>query len=347
MKIESVAISIPSRRITNEDIYNIILEENKKESRIKLNKYIRLVKILFKKSGADTRYICDVDNKEKAFEHIIIAMHKALKSANMTSSDIDMLIYCGVGKGLIEPANAYFYAHEMGMKNTNCFDVVDACMSWIRALEMAYSFQKARKYRNIMVVNGEFNFHHHGYPDVFKIQNLRQIEYTFPSYTIGEAASATILSPSEQKWSFSFLSVPELCDLCTIPLKGYKSYLNGSKRIGLHGLNNFVSFGGMLFKNANEYLLTLAREVIPDFDKPKLYFPHAASSEAYNLASKNIVSPEKMYTRVFPRYGNLVSASIPAGLDLALKEGLLNRGDHVVFLPASAGMVFSVVQLNY
>jgi 3-oxoacyl-[acyl-carrier-protein] synthase III len=76
-------------------------------------------------------------------------------------------------------------------------------------------------------------------------------------------------------------------------------------------------------------------------------FPHAASSVAYKLASKDIISPEKMYTRVFPRYGNLVSASIPAGLDLALKEGLLARGDRVVFLPASAGMVFSVVQFNY
>jgi len=49
MKIESIAISIPSRKITNEDIYNIIREENKKENRIKVNKYIRLVKLLFKK----------------------------------------------------------------------------------------------------------------------------------------------------------------------------------------------------------------------------------------------------------------------------------------------------------
>ncbi len=46
-----------------------------------------------------------------------------------------------------------------------------------------------------MIVNGEFNMHH-GLPDNFKVTSLRQVEYTFPTYTIGEAATATIVSGS-------------------------------------------------------------------------------------------------------------------------------------------------------
>jgi acyl-CoA:acyl-CoA alkyltransferase len=84
----------------------------------------------------------------------------------------------------------------MGM-DCSCFDIADACMSWIRALEISYHFLRSGRYRRIMIVNGEFN-HHHGFPDNFRIRNLRQLEYTFPTYTIGEAASATIVGPSDR-----------------------------------------------------------------------------------------------------------------------------------------------------
>jgi 3-oxoacyl-[acyl-carrier-protein] synthase III len=54
-----------------------------------------------------------------------------------------------------------------------------------------------------------------------------------------------------------------------------------------------------------------------------------------------------MYAKVFPSYGNIVSASIPVGIDMALKEGRLKRGQKVVFCPASAGMVYGAVKFVY
>ena len=85
-----------------------------------------------------------------------------------------------------------------------------------------------------------------------------------------------------------------------------------------------------------------------DLDHPDIYFPHAASDAAYLAASKDHSLPtEKMFAEVFPNYGNLVSASIPVGMDMALKSGRLQRGSKVVFCPASAGMVYSAVQFVY
>jgi hypothetical protein len=43
----------------------------------------------------------------------------------MAPEDIDLLIYCGVGRGFLEPANAYFYAKARDMRTTNCFDITD------------------------------------------------------------------------------------------------------------------------------------------------------------------------------------------------------------------------------
>ncbi len=346
MKIESIGVRLPSRTVTNEDILQFLEDHSNGISKPILKTYQRMVKGLLKMAGSNTRVIRDMAKSETAGALIKGAMEDALEKGGRSKDDVDLLIYCGVGKGFLEPANAYFYANAMGMQ-CSCFDIADACMSWIRALEISYHFLKSGRYKTILVVNGEFNIHH-GLPDNFKVKNLRQIEYTFPTYTIGEAATATLLVPSEQEWKFTFKTLPELCDLCTIPLDGYDSFVPATNRLAKNGLNNFVSYGREMFANADQILAPLVKETVGDLDAPDIYFPHAASDAAYLTASRKLGLPQdKMYAKVFPRYGNLVSASIPTAMDMAMKEGRLARGSKVVFCPASAGMVYGVVQFVF
>jgi 3-oxoacyl-[acyl-carrier-protein] synthase III len=332
--------------VTNDDILQWLEEHSPGTSTILLKTYQRVVRGLFKAAGSEIRYMRDATKNEKASQFIIGAMNDALEQAHLSAGEIDLLIYCGVGKGFLEPANAYFYAQKLGM-GCSCFDIVDACMSWIRALEISYEFFKSGRYKHVMIVNGEFNSHH-GFPDNFKIKDLRQVEYTFPTYTIGEAASATLLSASDQEWKFAFKSLPELADLCTIPLAGYDNFVEPTKRLGRNGLNNFVSYGREMFDAARNYLAPLVKDLVGDLNEPDIYFPHAASDSAYLAASKTMSLPiDKMFAKVFPSYGNLVSASIPMGMHMALREGKLNRGNKVVFCPASAGMVYGAVQFAF
>jgi 3-oxoacyl-[acyl-carrier-protein] synthase III len=346
MKILSVAKRIPSREITNGDILSMIAENSTNISKRSLATYQRVVTSLLEKSGSRTRYVRDRRKEESAADLIKAAMSDAFERSGLGPKDIDLLIYCGVGKGFLEPANAYFYASSFDM-DASCYDISDACMSWVRALEIFYHLQKSGGYKHAMVVNGEFNFYSFLYPRNFKIDHVNQIEYTFPSYTIGECASATVLTASDEEWSFDFKSVPELCDLCTIPLEWYREYVDHSRRLGLNGVNTFVSYGSELFRKAEEHLVELGMKCIDDLDEHDLYIPHAASDNAYLAASGPFIEPEKMYTAVYPKYGNLVSASIPAAIDLATDEGKLKKGDRVVLVPASAGMAFGVVQFTY
>jgi 3-oxoacyl-[acyl-carrier-protein] synthase III len=346
MRIDSIGVRIPSRKVTNEDILQWLEDHSNGTSKILLKTYQRVVKGLFNAAGSKVRYIRDEGKNEKASEFIFGAIGEAMEKAGLAKDDIDLMIYCGVGKGFLEPANAYFYAQKMRM-SCSCFDIVDACMSWIRALEISYEFFKSGRYNHIMIVNGEFNSHH-GFPDNFKVKDLRQVEYTFPTYTIGEAASATILSKSDDEWQFAFKSLPELADLCTIPLEGFDNFVEPSKRLGRNGLYNFVSYGREMFDAARRYLTPLVKQLVGDLNDPDIYFPHAASDAAYLSASKEMSLPvDKMFAKVFPSYGNLVSASIPVGMHMAITEGRLKRGNKVVFCPASAGMVYGAVRFAY
>jgi acyl-CoA:acyl-CoA alkyltransferase len=346
MKIDSVGIAIPTRKITNDDILGFIRHYSGDADRGLVDRYVKLTSSLLGKAGAKLRYFRNEETKETARDLVLRAMEEAFRKASVKRGDIDLLIYCGVGKGFLEPANAYFFADALGMRS-QCFDVVDACMSWVRALEVAQGFLRSGSYRSVMIINGEFNCYDHGFPELFKVKDLRQLEYTFPTYTIGEGASATILTGSADEWSFDYKSVPSLCDLCTIPLAGYKDFANGSKRIGLNGPDKFVSYGGALFGHAANYLVELVKERVEDLDEPDIYFPHAASDLAYLAATESFIKAEKMYTKVFPSFGNLVSASIPVGMHEAEAEGRLKRGHKVVLCPASAGMVFGVVRFTY
>ncbi|MDH4200527.1 MAG: 3-oxoacyl-ACP synthase [Spirochaetia bacterium] len=347
MKIQSIAVKIPSKQVTNQTIMDMIEEHSPRVTKVMLKAYQRMAMHMLKKSGARDRYIRDLEKGEKPSEFIRAAIQEVLDNGGVKKEDIDLVIYCGIGKGFIEPANAYFYAKMFGME-ASCFDITDACMSWIRALEIAYQFLKTGKYRNVLVVNGEFNAYEHGYPELFEIKDLKQIKYTFPTYTIGEAASATLLVPSEQEWSFDFISKPQYADLCTIPHENYKDFVDDSPKLGLSGPHKFVSFGQEMINHATIYLQQLVKEVIHSYDHPDIYFPHAATSTAYLMGGVDLgIDRDKMYTEVFPAYGNLVSASVPAGIKRALDEKRMKRGDKVVLFPASAGMVYSVVQFTY
>jgi len=347
MKIESIAVQIPTKKVTNDTIMEMIEQHSPNVNKVTLKSYQRMVMHMLKKSGAKDRYIRDMTKNEKPSQFIRAAIQEVFDKSGVKKDDIDLLIYCGIGKGFIEPANAYFYASMFGME-AQCFDITDACMSWIRSLEIAYQFLKTGRYRNILIVNGEFNAYEHGYPELFEIKELKQVKYTFPTYTIGEAASATLLTASDAEWKFNFISKPQYADLCTIPHENYKDFVDDSPRLGLAGANMFVSFGQEMINHATKYLQQLVKEAVGSYNHPDIYFPHAATSTGYLLGGIDLgIDPDKMYTEVFPNYGNLVSASVPAGIRRALDEKRMKRGDKVVLFPASAGMVYGVVQFDF
>jgi 3-oxoacyl-[acyl-carrier-protein] synthase III len=346
MKILSLAYRVPSWKATNYALLTYIDECNPSVPAFKKLPYLKVVEKLLRQTGAETRYWRDPNGDEKASDLILGAMKDALEKANLSATDIDLVIYCGVGRGFLEPANAYFYAHAAGMNRANCFDITDACMSWIRAAHIAQLMLKAGTFKRVMIINGEF---HLGFHDNWEIRDLRSLEYSFPMYTIGEAATATILIASEEDWKFAYSSQTEFSDLCTIPLPSHANFVEPTEKIGHNGVYTFVSYGRELFQAGIDCLCELINDTIDDVERNVWYFPHAPSKKVYeeNLPKHTNVSPVKIFLEVYPQFGNLVSASIPVGLSLAQTEGKLKRGDPIALIPASAGLVASVVQLIF
>ena len=152
--IKNICASLPSRCVKNNDIIKLIYQKSKKYDG-DLSKDLKLIKQLLEKSGSESRFWCA--QGETAIEHVKTCVTDVLQRSQISPRDVDLLIYVGVGRGFIEPSNAHLMAHALNCVNAQCFDIIEACMSWIRGLQIADSLFKTSTYRNALIINAEFN----------------------------------------------------------------------------------------------------------------------------------------------------------------------------------------------
>lgn len=348
MRLQSCKAIFPSRKLTNEDVLDLIRRHSKATYKGNVEKALTLIRSYLHRSGARERYW--LGEHETPIRLMSAVVGQALTEANCDKEGIGVLVYVGVDRGFLEPGGSHLLAKSLGMNKAHCFDLLDSCMSWARAMQLIYALFETGVYRRALIVNGEFNQTHKGgpgYPGIFKLRNREQIEWTFPGYTVGEAATATIVERDPaNKWEFYFSSRADLADVCTIPLPGYETYCAPSKYVGLNGHSLFTSFGKLIHQVGKKEVVAIFKNLNVPVDQIRAVFPHASSKKAWDEAGKEVGVQHLLY-HIYPRYGNLVSASLPAGIALAASEGYIKRGDTIVGWVGSAGMSFSVLSFRY
>ena len=340
MRIDGISFLPASRPMSNADVLAEVRKHSADRFDGDLDKALGYINWMLEGTRIENRYWFADD--ERPLDLMVQACRQAMEQAGCGPQDIDLLIYTGNCRGFIEPGDAYFVAHALGMDAVDCFDVLDACMAWSRACDIAQSHFLAGRYRRALIVNAESYFVPGGvaYPSNFQLNNLRDIAHCFSAYCGGDCASATVLSAdADNRWFFKFLSVKSGVDLCTIPLGGYEKRAPASDKIGLNGIGAFTSFSSQVF-NYSDYMVDSLRLLAPFSDDIKLVFPHTGGSvPEYQKWAEQAGFGERM-RYIFPRYGNVGSASIPAAISLHAQSGELQRGDQLGFWVGSSGMSF-------
>ncbi|GAC1528859.1 MAG: ketoacyl-ACP synthase III [Ramlibacter sp.] len=341
MIIENVGVSFPRRRVDNDEMVDYV-RRHSGEFDGDLEKMLRIVKTLLDRSGLVYRNWREPG--ERPLDHLAAVVGDVLERSDLRPGNVDLLVYVGIAGGFREPGNSYMLAKSLGMDNTQCFDIIDACMSWTRALSLVDSLFKAGKFRNALVVNAEFNMIEGiaGFPENLAVRNFAEVNYLVPSYTIGEAATATLLLPGKpDNFSIAFKSRPDLADLCMIPTAGYKEYHNLSTARAVLGEGRFTAHGTELHDSLAEEMPALIRSCGASVEQADVVFTHSSSTPAWSGIGQRHGFADKIF-HIYPETGNVVSASIPAAMALAQSSGKLSKGDQVMCLMGSAGMSFAL-----
>lgn len=347
MKFCALEYALPSKKVTNAEIIDRIISSSKPHlSPQDLKQLGNHMEEMFEKSITVIRYHRADD--EHSIQFGIEAGKKALKAANMSPKDIDLLIYVGIGRGFLEPATANVFQNALGLKNATCFDILDACASWMRAMHVAQAFISNGNHKNIMVLNCEFNFREFSN---FVFRSLKELEYNFPTFTIGEASTAVIFTGSKRddEYYASFKTWGYQHKLCKIPLPHLREYSDGElRKIDKIEPLQFFSYGEKIFRFTFIHLCKHYQQdpVFANF-KHDIAFSHSASDAMTERVMKTCNLGVETGYMTHKRFGNTVSASVPLGMSSAREEGRLKDGTNVLIGFGSAGVSTAWCKLKF
>ncbi|MCU1265435.1 MAG: hypothetical protein JWM21_1753 [Acidobacteria bacterium] len=341
MKIAGIKAIIPSRTVDNQTIKSMVTDQSTDVLKNQLRSTLSRIDFYLTYSESNKRQWLADD--ESPFDLLERAVEGALFQASAKRSEVELIIYTGVDRGFLEPAMAYMVGAEFGMPAAHCFDIVDACMSWTRAAFIASNLLESGQYKNALIVNCECNMRYGGRlnPGCFRLNSADEVEWNFPAYTVGEAATATFFERDNSRpWEFHFLSASNFNDLCSVPLDGFDRYCKPGPRLGRNGPNRLTSFGSDLFRAGRGLGIEVFNRLSTPHDEIKAIFPHAASKRLWWDMGMELGVAEKIRF-VYPYYGNLVSASVPTAIAEAWNEGAVSEGDTLAGWVGSAGISFA------
>lgn len=345
MRIEGIDFVHPKTKMTNDDVVDLVRQHSENAFEGDLDVALRSVSFMLDNIGLKERYWM---KEERPLDLMVRAAENAIAKSGIAKEDIELLVFCGISRGFLEPADSYFIAEELGLDHVDCFDVMDACMAWTRSTDIIESFFKAGRYRTALLVNAEDYFREGGvsYPSNFQLKNFKSIEYSFGAYCGGDGAAATVLSADGEDWERNYISTKIGPDLCTVPLAGYESRCNKTDMIGLNGLGAFTSFSSLVFQNY-QHMIDVLVKLAPKFDGLKAIYAHTGGDvNAYEGWAETAGAGGKV-KYMFPKFGNLGTVSMPASICNDIDNGDLDRGDRVGCWISSSGMSFSSYALTY
>lgn len=346
MRIQKVALALPSRKVSNEQILSQIKFGGELTNGAG-DKVLRLLEKTLTVIGSHTRYWLEEGQTPESVT--LDACRQALKTLE-DGQTIDLLIYASVFSDVVEPAAANLIAHKLGLDGVEAFDMKAACDGWMKAMKMAGAYIRAGVHKRILIVNAEFSMVENFAirPHLFKLNSKEELQWRMPIFTIGEGATATIVegNPEDPAWEFTNVTRNELNVLCSVMARSFKPTTESSVRLAKDGPGWFTSWAAELSESG----IPMAIEAFEKLNVPTgsvdHLFTHASGSKDWRYIARTLGLDNKIVD-IHPLTGNLVSASVPAALAIAEQEGWLKRGRNIALLVASAGMTASAAHTTY
>jgi 3-oxoacyl-[acyl-carrier-protein] synthase-3 len=284
------------------------------------------------RTGIKKRRIVDKD--EVTSDLCLKASRRALRSAGIKTSDLDMIIVTTMSGDMPMPSTASILQGKLGARNAAAFDINAACSGFLYGLSVADSFIRSRASRKLLLVGAEVN------------SRFLNWEDRSTCVIFGDGAGAVVMQPTTGKrgvLSTRLYSNGELWDLITLPGGGSKHPpTEKSIKKNLH----FIHMkGNETFRVAVKTLEKLVIDTLKaDRVKPSelsLLIPHQANIRIIQATAKRLgLSMDKVFVNL-DKYGNTSSASIPIALDEAARSGRIRQGDYVLLEAFGSGLTWA------
>jgi 3-oxoacyl-[acyl-carrier-protein] synthase-3 len=257
----------------------------------------------------------------------------ALKMANLSPNEIDLIICATSTPEYIFPSTASLIQDRIGANKAGAFDLSAACTGFIYAINMASQSIISGAIKTAIVIGTE------------TLSRVTNWEDRGTCILFGDGAGAFILQSSDQPGgviSSVMRSDGSGAELLSLPAGG--SAIPTSTETIAQGLHYIQMNGREVFRFATRVMARASKEAVQkanlDIEDIKLIVPHQANLRIIESAARGLRLPIEKFEINLSKYGNTSTASIPIAAFEAAQEGRLQFGDKIVLVGFGAGLTW-------
>ncbi len=284
------------------------------------------------RTGIRQRHLAapEVTSSELAYE----ASVRAIAAAGLQPADIDLIIVATSTPDYIFPSTATLLQARLGITNGGAaFDLQAVCTGFAYALATAEKFIRSGSHKRALVVGAE----------VFS----RILDWSDRGTCVlfGYGAGAVVLEASERP---GILATALHADGSHNSILSVPGQVNRGEVVG----DPFLRMDGQaVFKFAVKVLADVAREVMDeaglDIDGVDWLIPHQANIRIIQATGKRLGVPAEKVIATVGLHGNTSAASIPLALDLAVRDGRIQRGHKILLEGVGGGFTWGAALLEF
>jgi 3-oxoacyl-[acyl-carrier-protein] synthase III len=322
-KITGVACYVPPRVVTNDDLAKFV-DTN--------DEWIRT------RTGIRERHYADAG---VATSHMATEAAKLLiAQQNIDPAEIELIVIASVTPDMFFPATACLVQDRIGAKNAWGFDLSAACSGFAYALTVGAQFVASGAHKKVLVIGSD------------KMTSILNFEDRATCVLFGDGAGAVLLEPAaEGEGILDFQHDIDGSGGCDLFMPGGGS-LNPSTQETVEKKMHFVHQGGQqVFKYAVRRMAETSAKILADngvtIDDLALVVPHQANLRIIQAMQQRLGVPDEKVVVSIDRYGNTTAATLPLGLQDAVANGRLKKGDLVLMVTVGAGYTTGSVLLRW
>ena len=285
-----------------------------------------------------------IEKNEGPSDIAIPAVQMALDNANLTTNDIDFIIFSTSTPDYYIPGSGCLIQDKMNFNTIGALDIRCQCSGFIYALSIADQYIKTQMYSNILVITSEVQstamdlsdkgrdtaviFADGAAAAILSVSNNDRGLLSTHLHTEGQYAKKLwVEAPSSKTY-------PKLTPKILKDRKHFL-YMDG-KEVFKHAINRFPE---VIIEGLNHNNL--------DIDDIDLLIPHQANLRISKIVQKKLGLSDSQIISNIHKYGNTTSASIPIALNEALVDKKLNKGDILVLAAFGSGFSWGSAILRW
>nr|CAG4712437.1 unnamed protein product [Naegleria fowleri] len=271
---------------------------------------------------------------------------EALKNAEMTTDDIDLIVNASGTPQRTIPDTSCFLHKELGLSESGkpSLSIHSTCLSFMSAFHMCAGLIASGMYQTILIVSAEIS-----------TVGLNFEENPHAGGLIGDGAAAVVLTRSKpgeksrlSKYLFSTYS--DGADYTSIRSGGSEFHPNH-----VYTPSNYMYFdmnGKKILEFTASRMIRVMEDYQPGLSSGNLegidwVVPHQASYAAFHVMSDVLGWPSEKIVKTLEKFGNTISASIPMALYEGIHDGRIKRGDNVFMIGTGAGLTTGMITFTY